>query len=408
VAAVLILTSCTVPPESPAPAPTPVSTPVDRLSQVRRTVDGLARSALATDRSGFFALVSDRDPTFASRARLVFDNLSTLPLAELFFEPVPAERPVPPNRAVLLGPDAFVQPVLVRWRLKADDEPALHRVWLTFVPGSDGVRLAGTFDGPTTDPLVQQPSWWLGPLTAAQQGGVTVLAGAGQSTGRWLAVVRAAASAVRRRLPADRTDWAGEVVVEVPASPADFAAVLGQPLDRYAAIAAVAHEVGEGDRPPLRVVINPRARSQVTDDQLTEIVRHEIVHVATRSPQSPAPLWAVEGLAEWVALRDRPGSASFGTAELLAAVRRDGPPRALPSDQAFGAGQDRLNRAYAEAWLACRYIADTYSARGLGRLYAELDRGRSLDEASRAVLGVDAAGLTTGWRRYLVRQAGAR
>ena len=78
------------------------------------------------------------------------------------------------------------------------------------------------------------------------------------------------------------------------------------------------------------MVVNPRSRTLVTADQLAEIVRHEIVHVATRSPESPAPLWAVEGLAEWVALRGRPGGTSFGTADLLAAVRRDGPPGALP------------------------------------------------------------------------------
>ena len=130
--------------------------------------------------------------------------------------------------------------------------------------------------------------------------------------------------------------------------------------------------------------------------------------MATRSPESPAPLWAVEGLAEWVALRGQPGGISFGTADLLAAVRRDGPPESLPGDEVFTAGRGELNRAYAEAWLACRYVAETYSVADLGRLYAELDRGLSLDEASRAVLGVDAAALTAGWQRFLVQQAGAR
>ena len=80
----------------------------------------------------------------------------------------------------------------------------------------------------------------------------------------------------------------------------------------------------------------------------------------------------------------------------------DGPPLALPGDEAFAAGAPELNRAYAEAWLVCRYVAERYSAARLGRLYAELDRGRSLDEASRAALGVGADELVAGWRRYLV------
>jgi hypothetical protein len=378
------------------------------LSSVRETVDGLARAALSDDQAAFLGLVSGRDPTFASRARLLYTNLSTLPLAALSFVPEPSERSLSATRRAQLGPDAWVQPVLVSWQLSGDAQPALHRVWLTFVPESDGTRLAGTLDGPAATPTAQQPSWWLGPLTVSQQERVTVLAGSGQRVDRWLDVVRTAAAAVRADLPAEVDRWAGDVVVEVPATQADFAAVLGQPVDRYAGIAAVAHEVGEGDRPPLRVVVNPGSSTLVTAGQLAEIVRHEIVHVATRSPQSPAPLWAVEGLADWVALRDRPGATSAGSADLLSAVRRDGPPRSLPADEAFAAGRPGLNRAYAEAWLACRYVAEAYSVAELGRLYAELERGRPLDEASREVLGVDAAELTAGWQRFLVRQAGSR
>lgn len=371
-------------------------------------MEGLARAALADDQPAFFGLVSGRDPSFASRARLLYANLSALPLAELSFTPQPEARPLPSARRAQLGPEAWVQPVLVRWRLTAEAEPALHRIWLTFVSESGEARLAGTFDGPAVAPPAQQPSWWLGPLTVQQQGGVTVLAGSGQPAERWLAVVRSASRAVDRDLPAEVAGQTGPVVVEVPATTADFAAVLGQPVDRYAGIAAVAHQVGEGDRPPLRVVVNPRAGTLVTADQLADIVRHEIVHVATRSPESPAPLWAVEGLAEWVALRGRPGRTSFGTAELLTAVRREGPPRSLPPDEAFATGEAGLNRAYAEAWLACRYVADTYGVADLGRLYVELDRGRPVDEASQAVLGVGQAELTAGWRRFLVQQAGTR
>ena len=61
--------------------------------------------------------------------------------------------------------------------------------------------------------------------------------------------------------------------------------------------------------------------------------------------------------------------------------------------------------AYAEAWLACRYIADQYSETQLGRFYAELARGRSVDEASRSTLQLSEAELTAGWRAYLVRLA---
>ena len=129
--------------------------------------------------------------------------------------------------------------------------------------------------------------------------------------------------------------------------------------------------------------------------------------MATRSPDSPVPQWAEEGLAEWVALGRAPVDDDPAVRALLADVERRGPPLAPPDDEAFAAGAPELNRAYAEAWLVCRYVAERYSAARLGRLYAELDRGRSLDEASRAALGVGADELVAGWRRYLVRLARA-
>jgi hypothetical protein len=63
--------------------------------------------------------------------------------------------------------------------------------------------------------------------------------------------------------------------------------------------------------------------------------------------------------------------------------------------------------AYAEAWLVFRYIADRYSAIQLGRFYAELDDGHSLDEASQSALNISEAELIIRWRADLVRLARA-
>jgi hypothetical protein len=89
----------------------------------------------------------------------------------------------------------------------------------------------------------------------------------------------------------------------------------------------------------------------------------------------------------------------------MARVRSDGAPRSFPADRRFKVGASNLQLAYAEAWLACRFIADQYSEAQLGRFYAELARGRTLDEASRSTLQVSEDALTEGWRDYLVRVA---
>ena len=72
--------------------------------------------------------------------------------------------------------------------------------------------------------------------------------------------------------------------------------------------------------------------------------------------------------------------------------------RVISPDQQFQLGEHNLRSAYAEAWLACRYIADRYSENQLGRFYAELDHGRSVDEASRSALKISEAELITRWR----------
>jgi hypothetical protein len=189
----------------------------------------------------------------------------------------------------------------------------------------------------------------------------------------------------------------------VPATQRDFESVLGKPAGTYSSIAAVTHRAGtSGDA--LRIVVNPKT-ARLTSGDVQSVLEHEMVHVATRSPESPAPVWAEEGLAEWVSMRAHPDQRSQGTDELLAQVRSDGPPRSFPADGRFQAGARNIDLAYAQAWLACRFIADRYSESQLGRFYDELDRGDSIDEASQSTLHLSEAALTSRWRDYLAQLA---
>jgi hypothetical protein len=193
--------------------------------------------------------------------------------------------------------------------------------------------------------------------------------------------------------------------VEVPATHRDFESVLGEPTGSYRSIAAVTRRVGTADG-ATRIVVNPEA-AQLSPPALQAVLEHEMVHVATRSPDSPAPIWAEEGLAEWVSTQAHPGQLTEAADGVLTRVRAHGAPRSFPSDQQFQVGERDLQLAYAEAWLACRYVADRYSEVQLGRLYAGLDRGRSLDEASRSALEISEAELISRYRTYLVGLARA-
>jgi hypothetical protein len=407
VALTLTLFGCSAPagpPAAPPQATKSVAPAQLRLNQVRATVDALMKAALTGDHAGFDRLISDRDPTFPNRARLLYDNLSTLPLTRLQMRVEPTEFSLDENRRRLLGTSAWVQRGIVSWRLPGDRAEVEHVVWLTFLEAAGEVKVAGTFDEPPGTVREQKPSWWLGPVTARERNGVTVVVGLGQSLDRWTQLASAALVNVRQGLPPGLGgSWNGRAVIEVPATQRDFESVLGKPPGTYASIAAVTHRAGvAGDS--IRMVVNPKA-AQLSSSVLESVLAHELVHVATRSPDSPAPIWAEEGLAEWVSLRAHPGQRSDGTDEVLARVRSDGAPRSLPADRRFQVGARNLPRAYAEAWLACRFIADKYSETQLGRFYAELDRGVSLDEASQSALGLSEAELTASWQAYLVRLA---
>jgi hypothetical protein len=406
-AVMLALFGCSasaVEPVSTPPAPGSAAPDSSRLGLTRATVDALVKTARAGDRASFYRLVSDQDPAFHDRARLLYDNLSTLPLTRLQIRLEPTEFALTDARQKVLGPGAWAQRGVVTWRLPGDGTEVDHLIWLTFLAADGEVKLAGTNDQPSgnngNNGNEQQPSWWLGPLSARERGGVTVLAGSGQSLDRWTNLAAAALGNVREQLPAGLgIPWNGSVVIEVPATQRDFESVLGKPAGNYTSIAAVTHHAGAGGA-AIRIVANPKA-AQLTSGALQSVLEHEMVHVATRSPDSPAPIWAEEGLAEWVALRAHPGQRSEGTDEVLIRVRSDGPPSAFPSDGQFRAGARKLHLAYAEAWLTCRFIADRYSEAQLARFYAQLDDGRTLDDASRAALGLSGSALTTQWREYL-------
>ena len=232
---------------------------------------------------------------------------------------------------------------------------------------------------------------------------MTVLVGPGQDARRWLDLAAGAAAAAHDHLPAVlRRRWDGHLVVEVPGSGDDLARVLGASPTAYASTAAVTRPEGPTTEAAVRVVVNP-ATARDPDVELATTLTHETVHVATRSAASRAPLWAVEGLAEYVALEAHPGQ----RADELTALPTGPAPARLPADAAFGDGGPGVTGAYAQAWLACKAVAEHRSRADLGRFYRALDGGDPVGSAARRALDVDEATLVGWWRADLGARAAA-
>ncbi|MEU4512590.1 hypothetical protein AB0G05_24130 [Nonomuraea wenchangensis] len=182
-------------------------------------------------------------------------------------------------------------------------------------------------------------------------------------------------------------------LVLVPASAAEAARLAGTgPIDGLAALA-------DGDR----VLVVPEVFARLNPTGRSVVLAHELTHVAAGTDR--LPVWLYEGFADYVGYRDSGLPVRTAAAELADEVRAGRLPAELPGPAAFAAdGSDpaRLARAYQEAWLACRFLADRFGEGTLVRLYREA----RVDGAGRALagLGLSTATLTARWRAYVREQ----
>lgn len=348
-------------------------------------------AARAGDRRAFNRTVDLRDDAATNRVDQVFTSLAQLPLKRLEVRLRPETRP--------LGSAGWLQAAQLTWQLADDRGPAEHRLWLTFVPSSAGARIAAITDEPDGTQLGQQPIWWNEPVTTAHDSGVTVLVGRGEAAQTWLRRGIHALRDVRAALPPGTEPTQLTLVLEVPGTERAVERVAGVEAGTYAELAAVTLVEGPGADGALRILVNPESRLSAAG--LDYVLTHEAVHVATASPTSPAPLWAVEGLAEYVASVTHPRLRST-VLDPLRALAED--PTELPGDARFADRSAQIATTYAEAWSVWAYLADHWSGRDLSRLYVALDHGQSLAEAAPAVLGVPEATLRHGWVRFVAAE----
>ncbi|MEV0384427.1 hypothetical protein [Nonomuraea sp. NPDC050643] len=184
-------------------------------------------------------------------------------------------------------------------------------------------------------------------------------------------------------------------LVIVPASTAEAAALAR--VGRVDGLAAVA----DGGR----VIVVPEFFARLNPVGKDVVLTHELTHVAAGTDR--LPVWLYEGFADYVGYRDAGLPVTTAAAELAAEVRAGRLPSALPGPAAFAAdGRDpaRLARAYQEAWLACRFLADRFGEGTLVGLYRDA-QAAGVDQAL-ASLGLSVATLTARWRAYVRDQLG--
>ena len=165
-------------------------------------------------------------------------------------------------------------------------------------------------------------------------------------------------------------DWQRNAVVFLTASDAEYA-VLGGAQGVAATTVSDSLETGQ------RIILAPEARSKLDREALRVVIRHELVHVATRSRTLPeTPLWVTEGFADYVA---------YGNSGVVEVQRGE-----VPDDAAF-AGPD-ANHAYASARSVFAFVDEQCGERAAVRFYDALAAGTPLSEVTTSVCGIDEDG----------------
>lgn len=282
------------------------------------------------------------------------------------------------------------------WRFAGFDRGSAHaEVRVGVQPDGDRVAITGFGGDDRISPL-----WLSGPLEVRRSDDTLVLVdGPAAEADEIAAHAEAAVPVVRRVLP----QWRQGLVVEVPASVEDLDAVLSADPGTYDQIAAVTTSDDGSLAPgaPVHVFVNPDLFERLKPTGAQVVMSHEATHVAADAWSSTMPLWLLEGFADYVALRDVDLPLSRSAAQIIAEVRRDGAPRALPGAAEFGTRATDLGATYESAWLATRLLAQVGGEDALVRFYRDVDAGTPVDQALESSFGLTVPAFTEQWRDLL-------
>lgn len=126
---------------------------------------------------------------------------------------------------------------------------------------------------------------------------------------------------------------------------------------------------------------------------------HELTHLmfAERvdSPRAKPPAWLNEGLAMYF----EPGG-GYRESDVQRAMRR-GDLIPLRHMRTVPGRPDEVRLFYSQSASVVRFLMDEFGAERMDKLLSELNEGRKIEDALRAVYGVGVDELDAGWRRYL-------
>lgn len=414
------------PPAPPGAAATGVAdlgrtVPDDGAAALARTqaVTGLLdRWAVAVRNNDVTALTAlldpAADPAFVRSELARAGNMAGVPLADWAYEITAETAPVvdPELTAQLAAEEVWAPPVVLRYALAGvDDLPTRKSVGLVVARRGDQWRLVSDDAMGDGGRQTWRGPWDFGPVVSRTSAQGVVLGHPGQE-----AQLDALVAELVSGVPAVTEFWGGQwpqhAAVVLAASQPELSALVGPDFDGggvAAVTTADAVDLRSGTATGVRVVFNPATLPRLTGQTLPIVLRHELTHVAARTVTADrAPLWMLEGFADYSGYRGRGVRLADGAPAVAALVRSGAPPDALPTEADFRSSIGS-EVAYQLSWSFALFLADTLGEdvlRSAYRLVAALPDPVSaeLDSALLSATGADLAELVAGWRAWLLTQ----
>jgi hypothetical protein len=366
----------------------------DRSAGESRPVDVRARDAaigiilkhraaavLAHDEHGWLADLDPGGSRFQVQQRTVFANLKQLGFASWRYEVVNSEFSAP-QLAHKYGSPYVLKPLLLHYAIKGYDlGPVARPEVLTFVRRGDRWYLASDSDADADLPPSGHADPWDRRKMVSGEGKHVLLLADAQDKNRLGALVRAGDAAVTRVTQLWPDGWRRKVVIVAVRDPRLIETYFRTQLQTSDGVAAIAHpdsDVVAGwtpkdstpydNRPDAaprsRIILNPRYFDPNKPSN-TNLLTHEITHVANQAyTGAGAPLWLVEGAAEYTAYRDLWPFPMTLPASLASQVAKGSV--YLPTYDFYA---HDVSANYTTGFLACAYIARIYDEVVLRRYY---------------------------------------
>lgn len=338
-------------------------------------------------------------------------NLVGVPLADWGYEIGDSAALVPPAdlRAATGADELYAPPVVLRYALDGvDPTPTRKPVGLVLARRGDAWRLVSDTAVADRGRETWRGPWDFGPVRTRSSAAGLVLGHPGQeqTMDTLLAELDDGVAAVTDFWGAE---WPQRAAVLLPASQPELSAQVGAGFDGEGVAAVTTADAVDrraGTATGVRVVLNPTTLGRLGETSLRIVLRHELTHVAARTVTADAaPLWMLEGFADYSGYRGSGIALADGAPTVSALVEANGPPDTLPADDDFRSAAGSAV-AYQLSWTFAEYVAATFGEDVLLSAYRAVaalpgPSPAEMDAALLASTGRDLGALRQGWGEWL-------